>query len=132
MTETEFVHAFEECTLPAGSFHHADHVRLAWLYLRDKPFATALEAFCTGLRRFAADNGKPGLYHETITLAYLLLIRERRAHLAPNHTWEEFAVANGDLLDWKNSILKKYYRDATLASDFARRVFVLPDRGTAR
>jgi hypothetical protein len=128
MTETEFVRAFEECALPAGSFHHADHVRLAWLYLRDKPFATALEAFCSGLRRFAAANGKPGLYHETITWFYLLLIHERRARLGPTHTWEEFATANADLLDWKEPILKKYYRDETLKSDFGRRVFVLPDR----
>jgi hypothetical protein len=131
MTDTGFVRAFEDCVLPAGSFHHADHVRLAWLYLRDKPFAAALEAFCSGLQRFAAANGKPGLYHETITWAYLLLIHERRARRAENHPWEEFASANADLLDWKNPILKKYYRDQTLKSDFARRVFVLPDRGLA-
>jgi hypothetical protein len=128
MTETEFVRAFENCVLPAGSFHHPDHVRLAWLYLRDKPFVAALDAFCSGLRRFAAANGKPGLYHETITWFYLLLIHERRARLAPNHAWEEFADANADLLDWQNPILRKYYREETLASDFARRVFVLPDR----
>lgn len=128
MTDIEFVRAFETGALPAGSFHHADHVRLAWLYLRDKPFTGALEAFCSGLRRFAASVGKPGLYHETITWAYLLLIHERRARLAPGHTWEEFAAGNADLLDWKDPILKKYYRDETLASDFARRAFVLPDR----
>jgi hypothetical protein len=128
MTDTEFVRAFEECTLPAGRFHHADHVRLAWLYLRDKPFTAALEAFCSGLRRFAAANGKPGLYHETITWAYLLLIHERRARRAAGHTWEEFAAANHDLLDWKEPILRRYYCDATLKSDFARRVFVMPDR----
>ena len=129
MNENEFVRAFEDCTLPAGSFHHADHVRLAWLYLRDRTFPAALEAFCSGLERFATANGKPGLYHETITWFYLLLIHERRARLAPDHTWEDFASANADLLNWKEPILKKYYRDQTLKSDFARRVFVLPDRG---
>lgn len=128
MTDHEFVRAFENCRLPAGEFHHADHVRLGWLYLRDRPLLAALESFCAGLRRFATANGKPGLYHETITWAYLLLIHERRARLAADHTWEQFAAGNGDLLDWKNSILKKYYREETLASDFARRVFVLPDR----
>ncbi len=129
MHEAEFISAFESCTLPSGQFHHADHVRLAWLYLRDKPFAAALDAFCSGLRRFATANGKPGLYHETITWAYLLLIRERRERMAREHSWEEFCAANADLLSWKESILKRYYTDATLKSDFARRIFVLPDRG---
>lgn len=69
MREAEFIEAFETCTLP--QFHHADHVRLAWLYLRDKSVAAALDAFCSGLQRFAAANGKPALYHETITWAYL-------------------------------------------------------------
>lgn len=128
MSEAEFIEAFESCTLPAAQFRHADHVRLAWLYLRDKPAGAALEAFCTGLKRFATANGKPGLYHETITWAYLLLIRERRERMACNHSWEEFCSANADLLSWKDSILKRYYREATLKSELARRVFVLPDR----
>ena len=106
-----------------------DHVRVAWFYLRQKPLLAALESFVTGLKRFAAAHGKPGLYHETITWAYLLLIHERRERMTSGHSWDEFAAANAHLLQWRPSILKRYYRDETLASDFARRVFVLPDRG---
>ncbi|HEX9761051.1 MAG TPA: hypothetical protein VGA40_09030 [Candidatus Acidoferrales bacterium] len=126
ITDSDFVRAFEACTL--AEFHHRDHVRAAWLYLRDRPVMGALEAFCTGLKRFAAARGKPGLYHETITWAFVLLIRERRERMPPGHSWEVFAAANPDLLDWKESVLKRYYRESTLKSDFARRVFVLPDR----
>jgi hypothetical protein len=46
-------------------------------------------------------------------------------------SWEEFAVANPDLLDWRNSILRRYYTEETLASQKARRMFVLPDRSLA-
>ncbi|MGB7599858.1 MAG: hypothetical protein WBM24_06115 [Candidatus Sulfotelmatobacter sp.] len=42
--------------------------------------------------------------------------------------WEEFARHNPDLLIWKDGILSRYYREATLRSDLARNVFVLPDR----
>jgi len=42
-------------------------------------------------------------------------------------SWEEFVAANADLLDWQNSILKTYYREETLRSELARRVFVFPD-----
>jgi hypothetical protein len=44
-----------------------------------------------------------------------------------NESWEAFASRNPDLLDWRNSILRKYYRDATLASEDAKRQFVMPD-----
>jgi hypothetical protein len=79
MTDAAFVQAFEACTLPPAAFRHRDHVRLAWLYLRDHPLPEALARFCAGLKRYAASLGKPGLYNETITVAYLTLVNERRA-----------------------------------------------------
>jgi hypothetical protein len=126
--EQEFLDAFESGTLPEGAFHHRDHVRLAWLYLRRLPPAAALAKFSDGLRRFAASIGKSGLYHETITWAYLLLIRERMEREDPRQSWAEFAQRNPDLLTWKPSILDAYYRRETLESDLAREVFLLPDR----
>lgn len=125
MNDDELLSGFEAGTLP--TFHHHDHVRVAWLYLERHDALTALGRFAEGLRGFAAARGHAGLYHETITWAYLLLIRERRAQ-APGEAWEEFAARNPDLFTWKPSILSCYYRDETLASDLARRVFVLPDR----
>ncbi len=126
--EQEFLEAFEGGRLPEGAFHHRDHVRLAWLYLRRLPPAAALARFSDGLRRFAASVGKSGLYHETITWAYLLLIRERMEQEDPRQSWAEFARRNPDLLTWRPSILDAYYRRETLESDLARRVFLLPDR----
>lgn len=127
MDDKEFVTRFEDCTLPGSDFHHRDHVRLAWLYLREHPPLQALTRFSEGLKRYAAANGHGGLYHETITWAYLLLIRERAARGGTGETFEEFAARNPDLLSWRPSILQSYYREETLASDLARRVFVMPD-----
>jgi hypothetical protein len=102
-----FLAAFESCALPAEDFHHRDHVRVAWLYLHEHPPAAALARFAEALRRFADAHGHPGLYHETITWAYLLLIHERRARseTRPDATFEEFAAAHPDLFTWKPSIL---------------------------
>jgi hypothetical protein len=127
MTNADFVRSFEDGTLPNTAFHHRDHVRLAWIYLCHHPPIEALTRFADGLRRFAAANGHPGLYHETITWAYLLLIRERMAR-SETTVWEEFAAGNPDLLGWKPSILDRYYAPETLGSELARRVFVMPDR----
>src|ERR1700676_4209772 len=79
MTGDQLIKQFEDGTTPRGAFHHADHVQLGFAYLNRYPALEALEKFSAALKRFAAAQGKPQLYHETITWAYLLLIRERMA-----------------------------------------------------
>jgi hypothetical protein len=128
MNDEEFIQRFEDCTLPGESFHHLDHIRVAWLYLRSYSVLAALNRFSEGLKRFATANGKPNLYHETITWAYVLLINERMERGGREQSWGEFVDSNTDLFDWKNNILKSYYQDETLRSEVARKVFVFPDR----
>lgn len=121
--------AFEAGTLQGGQFHHADHVRMAWLYLREMPLAEVLDRFPAGIRRLAQAVDKPNLYHETITWAYVLLIHERIVRGGAGDSFQDFAAKNPDLLTWKPSVLDAYYREETLASDLAKRVFLMPDRG---
>ena len=128
LTDDEFVARFEDATLPNESFHHRDHVRMAFLYLCRYPALEAIQRFSASLARFAAAKGKPGLYNETVTWAFLFLIRERMARGGGNPTWEEFVAENADLLNWENNILRRYYRDSTLKSNLARSTFVLPDK----
>ncbi|HSZ63080.1 MAG TPA: hypothetical protein VK828_14855 [Terriglobales bacterium] len=131
MTGDELIEQFENGVTPAATFHHADHVRLAFEYLRRYSALEALQRFSAALQRFAAAQGKVQLYHETITWAYLLLIRERIARAGAEPNWPEFAARNTDLLVWKGGVLTTLYRQETLDSDLARHTFVLPDRGTA-
>lgn len=126
--DQELLRSFEACTLTAEAFHHRDHVRVAWLYLRQGTLLQALDRFVTGLQRFAAHHGKPGLYHQTITWAFVLLIQER-SERSPADSWDRFASENPDLLQWNPSALERYYRPETLQSELARRAFVLPDAG---
>ena len=125
MTNQELIERFESDTLP-GEFHHVDHVRLAFAYLSECPVVQALDRFVNALKRFAMARGKPERYHETITFAYFFLIHERMVR-TPDLQWEEFARQNADLLGWKPGVLVRYYYDATLRSDLARKVFVFPD-----
>jgi hypothetical protein len=145
MTDEELIRRFELDAIPEDSFHHADHVRLAFAYLSRYPAAqyppaqyppprypplSALERFTAALQRYAAARGKAQRYHETITHAYFFLIRERLARSSADsghNDWDEFSRRNPDLLIWKNGILTRYYQEATLQSDLARRVFLLPD-----
>jgi hypothetical protein len=128
MDDDTLVLTFEAGDVPPQGFHHAEHVRVAWYYLHRHSLPDALGRFSRGLRRFADARGKPGLYHETITTAYVLLINERLDGEARKMSWEAFAKDNSDLLSWKPSILDRYYERPTLESERARRTFVLPDR----
>jgi hypothetical protein len=125
MTNQEFIRCFETDTLE-GEFHHVDHVRLAFAYLSEYAPLEALERFSVALKRYAAARGKAQRYHETITHAYFVLIRERMARDG-SKDWEEFSRQNPDLLLWKNGILSRYYRESTLQSDLARSIFLFPD-----
>jgi hypothetical protein len=122
MTDAELVERFERADVE--EFHHRDHVRVAFAYLRTLPLLDAIGRFTAALRRFAAAQGKPELYHETITWAFLLIIHERMQR-APVE-WETFIGDNGDLLRWKPSVLDAYYPSEVLRSELARRIFVLP------
>jgi hypothetical protein len=128
MDDESLVRLFEAGELPPNGFHHPDHVRVAWWYLTQHQLPEALSRFTTALRRFALAQGKPQLFHETITTAYMLLINERLDDSSRGLTWDAFAAGNHDLLSWRPSVLDRYYHAETLSSDRARRTFVMPDR----
>lgn len=127
LTDEELVAGFIDTTLPTELFHHRQHVRTAWLFVRRYGMPDVLREFPEALRRYAEAKGATTLYHATITWAFLLLIHERQQRNPTDH-WETFAAENGDLLVWKPSILDALYRPETLWSDLARRTFVMPDR----
>lgn len=128
LSEDELIAAFEACTLPPGAFPHREHVRLAWAYLRREPLAPAIVKFCGGLKAFAAGIGKAGLYHETVSWAFMLIIQDRIARGQSADTWEAFAAANEDLLRNGRQLLERYYLPVTLDSPLARGSFIWPDR----
>ena len=128
MEDKELIERFESCTIASADFHHRDHLKVVWLYLLGNSVLETISRFGTGLKRLAKANGKPNLYHETITWAYVFLIHERMERNSGEPSWSRFVEANPDLFDWKDNILKSYYRDETLSSERARRIFVLPDR----
>ena len=122
----ELLDRFVDTTLPAGQFRHRQHVQVAWLFVRNHGMPAALSEFSSAIKRYADAKGATSLYHETITWAFLLLIADRQAR-TPVETWDEFEAANPDLLTWKPSILERYYSKELLASELARRTFLMPD-----
>jgi hypothetical protein len=119
--------ALEQQTLPPADFDHAAHVRAAWECLRcESSLGLALARFSRALAGYAAAQGAAGKYHETLTVAFVLLIHERMRGRG-SAPWDEFAEANPDLLVWPSPVLARWYTRETLGSETARRSFVLPD-----
>jgi hypothetical protein len=128
MSDDEFLAAFEAAVLPLRAFDHRAHVRAGYLYLVRLGLGSAIDRFGKVLRAFAAVHGKQGLYHETVTVAFLALINERIAR-SDETDWESFALANPGLLD--RNCLAPFYAPEELASAEARAVFLLPRRRVA-
>jgi hypothetical protein len=124
----DFLADFEAGRLDPASFHHCDHVRLSYELLERYHYPEALLHLARGLRQLAAAAGRPEVYHETITAAFLALIGERR--VSGHYTdWEHFARRNPDL--FRKQLLEEFYEPALLQSQVARQTFILPQRAGA-
>ena len=115
--------ALETGALDPAMLPHSEHVRLAYEMLGRHRFGEAVSRFSRGLRLLAAKGGRPEIYHETITIAFLALIGERRTR-AKHPNWREFKTNNSDLLDKR--CLEQWYDSEQLGSDLARQTFCLP------
>ena len=127
LPDDELVRQFDAALLPKEAFRHREHVRAAFLYLSRYPdLAEAALHFRRALKRFAAAHGVPGLFHETLTWAWLVLINQRM-QAKPCAGSLEFLRLNPDLCSHLGGPLARHYDIAEItASPLARQVFVLP------
>ena len=125
-SERELLWQFADLSYPKAAFDHAEHIRLAWSLLASQPLLTAMQAFRSQLQAFATHHGATGLYNETITCFYLLLIRERMDAMRPEHDWTTFRAANPDLFGAPKPFLEHWYPGARAFSAEAKQSFRLP------
>jgi hypothetical protein len=126
MTDDDLITAVDSKSLPLNEFTHAQHVRLAWACLRAHPLLPAMAEFRRLLVAYAAHHGKPNLYHETITFAYLLLVHERMARTPHLTAWDAFTSEHTDLLSWRGGPFFTLYPGEIIQDSAARAHFVLP------
>lgn len=119
MTDTEFLRAFEDTTLEP--FHHRDHLRVTFLYLRQFGEAETRQRLGPAILRYAAAGNGAEKYHETITQAWIHLVS---AALAED--FESMLAAHPHLLD--KNLLNRYYSPELLQSSEARARWIEPDR----
>lgn len=108
----------------AANFPHREHVRMAFEMLRRHDFAETAWLYSRALRLMTAKVGKPQAFHQTTTIAFLSLIAERMER-SRAVDFAAFVHAHPEMLD--KTTLARWYRPERLASEIARRTFLLPE-----
>jgi hypothetical protein len=125
LADDAFVAQFESCRFPNDQFRHADHIRLAWIYIRQCGYESAEQRMRTSIHRFASNLGAAQKYHETITTLWMRLVNIA-GHLSSRmNKFDDFARAHAWLFD-KDTVFDFYSREL-LMSDTARGAWVEPD-----
>ncbi len=128
MTDDDFAEAFELGNLLPADFDHRAHLRAAFCLVQRRPFLEACIAMRDGVRDIARRAGRPELYHETITIAFMSIVAQRVAS-RPALGWDDFLAAHPDLSE--RTLLARWYGRETLQSAQARVQFVMPDAEAA-
>ena len=121
------VRAFEAATIDPSQFRHREHLYVAWCYLRALPLEDALARYVRYLRELATALGAPGKFHATITWVYVVLLAAA-IEQTPDASFDELLALNPSLADHRSGAIYTFYDRDELASDEARRRFVLPRR----
>ena len=126
LSDSEFIRAFEGCTLPGERFHHREHIRLAWLYLRAEAPDAAERRMEEGIRRYAAHLGASQKYHHTITLFWMRAVASALGEGPRHPSFDAFMAAHPELLD--KALVERHFSPPLLESAAARSGWVEPDR----
>ena len=111
--------------MPAGDFGHRQHLEVTWLYLQSHGLEQTAQAVREGIRRLAAANGLPQLYHETLTRVWIHLVAWAKG-ASGAATFEDLLAARPELLD--RTLPQRFYSAELLQSAEAKAGRVEPDR----
>ena len=121
----QLVEAVERCALSSAEFGHHAHMTVAIWYLAHLPLGEATAAMRATIRRFAAHHGHTQLYHETITMFWIRLLRH---YLDANPELALADVTYHALVEFGSMqpVFRHYSRERVF-SEQARLEWVAPD-----
>lgn len=130
MTDDEkFVAEFEAGRWPLAQWHHRDHIKLAYLYLKKYPLEQAVARVSAGIKahnaaRGVAEGPRQG-YHETMTQAWMRLVHFTLSEYGPEETADAF-YEHSPHLSQKNA-LRYFYSPEAFIAPRSKYEFVEPD-----
>lgn len=126
LEDRRYLESFESFTLKATTFHHRQHLRIAYVLIVEFGLEGAFTRLKSGLLRLLVHLGVgTEKYHETITYAWLLAVNHFMHTSRHASTFDEFLGDNAILLD--SGIMNTHYSKELLQTAEARATFVEPD-----
>lgn len=129
INDQDFLEQFENHCWPLADWHHRQHIKVAYLYLRKYSFDDAARRLCDGIRSHNAANKiidtPTSGYHETMTQAWLRLVDFVLKQYGPENTADGFFDAHPEL--WQAKVLRLFYSRERFMSAEAKRQFLEPD-----
>ena len=129
MDVEDLVARFSGCTLPKEEWTHQAHLTVGLWHVRHYGADDALFRLRTGIRRLNDSHGTPNSatrgYHETITRAYVMLLRDFLA-ARPESLEHQVTTLLTSAVAEKDYLLR-FYSSERLMSPEARAEWVAPD-----
>jgi hypothetical protein len=125
MSDDAVLPAFEACQLDPARFHHADHIRLAWLCVNRYGLNQAESRLLDGLCKFAQRAGVPQKFMFTTTIAWTRLVAAAQSNSPRANNFSEWIQSCPELLD--RNLLARHYSPGRLETPEARSSWVEPD-----
>jgi hypothetical protein len=121
----DLVRRFESGEINPADFRHYQHLTVAMCYVKEFPFAIASDKLRDGIKKLAAAYGKSG-YHETITLFWLMVVRD---FVATSNSIESLADLANRLVasSTGKNLVNEFYSEELLATVDAKERWVEPD-----
>ena len=126
MSDDELREQFESLQFLPADFHHADHVRLAWIYVRTLGPAAAEQRLLEGIRKLAIHADAPNKFLYTATVAWARLVAAAVERDSAELPFADWITRHPELLD--KDLLDQFYSAGQLKTDPARSRWVEPDR----
>jgi hypothetical protein len=124
-----FLQEFEAQRWPLDQWHHRDHLKLAYLYLRRYPFDDAAARIRDAIKAHNAAHQIPDSptsgYHETMTQAWLRLVDLVLREYGPAANADTFLDEHPELSEKKT--LRLFYSRQRFMWPEAKTSFVEPD-----
>jgi hypothetical protein len=129
MDDETFLREFEAARWPLEDWHHRQHIKVAYLYLRRYPFESAMNRIREKIKALNAVHQVPDLptrgYHETMTQAWMRLVQLTLCEYGPAQTADCFLDQNPQLSEKK--VLRLFYSRDLFMSPRAKIEFLEPD-----
>jgi hypothetical protein len=132
LDDHEFLRQFEDCSLPFKEWTHRAHIKVAYLYLRQNDYETALAKMRRGIQAYNAVHKVPECdtsgYNETTTCAMMQLVAVTITAYEPimaTPSADAFCDGHPQLLT--KHILRLFYSPQRRMQPRAKREFIEPD-----